>query len=74
MLVIILILLLLVLILSLSQIEYFYTTTTNVPVATADPLELNTQHIVDPTGWRWDSDNTITTTIKVNLPKRTLFL
>ena len=64
MLVIILILLLLVLILSPSQIEYFYTTT-NIPVATADPLELNTQHIVDPTGWRWDSDNTITTTIKI---------
>ena len=36
----------------------------DVPVATVDPLRLNTQHIVDTSGWIWDSPQTLITVIK----------
>jgi hypothetical protein len=51
--------------LKMRMTENFFIATVN-QVATADPLKLNiTQPIVDPTGWRWDSDHTITTVIKI---------
>jgi len=37
----------------------------DTPITTADPLRLSTQHIIDPTGWRWDSPQTISTVIKI---------
>lgn len=61
---IIFIIILLILILTFQNIENFYTAST-IPTQTAYPLELNTQHMVDPTGWKWESNNTITTIIQI---------
>jgi len=52
------------LILKPQYIETFYTSA-RIPVATADPLVLDPPYIYDPTGWRWDSNNTISTVIKI---------
>ena len=63
---IVILVLLIVIVLKLPYIEHFYVSTNTVTqVATADPLVLDPPHIYDPTGWRWDSNNTISTVIKI---------
>ncbi len=41
----------------------------NFHIPNKDLLVIQPEHIIDPPGWRWDSDNVITTTFKIRAVK-----
>jgi hypothetical protein len=52
-----------------SKNEYFYSSTSRGKIVTVDPLELDKYIILDPGNWTCESENVITTIIKIKAIK-----
>ena len=51
------------------QNEYFYSPITTDYISISEPLELDKDIIVDPSNWKWESNNVITTIINIKAIK-----